>query len=169
MTRGEHDRIMAQCRAALLLPVVVFLVVMFSWAALAEEIIGQAEVIDGDTIKVAGQSIRLEGIDTHETADEPMGPAATRLLMQLTADREVKCDIETAGVYGRKIGVCRVKNRSGGWSAKSLNARMVRSGMAWVYPKTPYLYATEMIRAQGDCIGIWKEMVTTPWCWRKEN
>ena len=109
MTRGEHDRIMAQCRAALILPVAMFLIVMFSWAALAEEIIGPAKVIDGDTIKVAGQSIRLEGIDTHETADEPMGPAATRLLVQLTADREVKCDIETAGVYGRKIGVCRVK------------------------------------------------------------
>ena len=50
------------------------LVAVVSVSALAD-ITGAATVIDGDTIEIHGQCIRLHGIDVHDTA--PEHPSAT--------------------------------------------------------------------------------------------
>ncbi len=76
---------------------------------------GRAVVIDGDTIDIDGQRIRLEGIDAPEHAQTcgrkwlgswSCGAAATRALESLIGSRRVECDNEGHDKYGRILGVC---------------------------------------------------------------
>ena len=68
---------------------------IFALPAWAQDITGLARVIDGDTIDVAGERIRLHGIDTPESRqtcgldgrDVRCGKAATAALRRLTARR----------------------------------------------------------------------------------
>ena len=75
--------------AALLLPVIV--AVLLTWPAVAlADITGPARIIDGDTIDIAGERIRLHGIDAPEAAQTcvadgvtwPCGQSATAALVE---------------------------------------------------------------------------------------
>ena len=79
------------------------------------QIVGVASVIDGDTIEIHGQRIRLFGIDAPESAscvcDRPgsRGVAASRRSFAL-ADRighhVVSCQPRDLDRYGRVVAVC---------------------------------------------------------------
>lgn len=133
--------------------------------AMAGEAVGRASVIDGDTLDIGEQRIRLAGIDAPETTQRG-GDEAKLLLEAMTSKNEIRCVWEQAGVYGRALGTCYAMTRSGAWSKKSINSRMVRAGLAWAYPARPYDYALEMMMAMGTCAGIWKDS-EQPGCWRK--
>ena len=65
------------------------------------DITGKACVVDGDTLEVAGERIRLFGIDAPEMKQTcewpgktvPCGRLATTALMDLTAGSEITCKI----------------------------------------------------------------------------
>ena len=69
---------------------------------------------DGDTIEVAGERVRLYGIDAPESDQTcewpgkiiPCGRLATTVLMDLTAGSEVICKIRENDRYGRWVAVC---------------------------------------------------------------
>ena len=45
-------------------PIAALLILLFLWGpALADDLIGQASVVDGDTLEIHGTRIRLWGID----------------------------------------------------------------------------------------------------------
>lgn len=83
---------------------------------------GPARVIDGDTLAIGSQHVRLWGVDAEEL-DEPNGYAAKAHLIILVAGREVTCSYNGRS-YNRVVGVCHVG------ADYTLNTRMVEDGFA---------------------------------------
>lgn len=88
-------------------------------------------VIDGDTLNLCGNRVRLWGIQAPERSD-PEGPAATRALASIIAGREVLCGPPPTGqnrdVYGRFVRKCWI-------DGQDIAAEMVRQGHAMDWPK----------------------------------
>ena len=103
---------------------------------------GVAFVIDGDTLKIAPERIRLHGIDAPESAQScraggktwACGEAATRALRERIAGRPVECAERDRDRYGRIVAVCRV-------DGADVNAWMVEQGWAVAYRK----YSTDYV------------------------
>ncbi|MDF0674017.1 MAG: thermonuclease family protein [Nitrospira sp.] len=62
----------------------------------------QTRVIDGDTIRVGGERIRLRGIDTPEMSEFD-GPAAKRRLEELLRDGQIRIVPHGRDVYNRLL------------------------------------------------------------------
>jgi endonuclease YncB( thermonuclease family) len=101
----------------------------------AQDITGSACVIDGDTVEVAGQRIRLHGIDAPESkqrcragrSEIECGKEATKVLRSIIARESVTCEGRDVDRYGRIVAVCR--NSDG----EDINAAMVAQGWALAY------------------------------------
>jgi len=125
-------------------------------AAKAETVAGPARIIDGDTLDIAGERVRLYGIDAPEAgqtcpgekaATWHCGEAASRHLREL-AQGAVTCKARERDAYGRLIGTC----FSGG---RNINALMVREGYAWAFVKYASDYTGEEREAKAAKLGIW--------------
>ena len=101
------------------------------------DVVGQPRIIDGDTIEISGERIRLHGIDTPETNQQCIdgsgkpwacGRRATSDLVDLIGNQIVTCEGRIRDRYKRVIGVCFV-------GQQSLNATMVRQGWILAYCK----------------------------------
>ena len=117
------------------LAILALLSVVFSAAIHAEPAV-PATVTDGDTLTVAGQRIRLFGIDAPESKRVCVaggqrwrcGRFATRALREHIAGRPVVCTERDRDHYARIVAVCRVA----GWD---INAWMVSQGLAVAYTR----------------------------------
>lgn len=77
---------------------------------------GRADVIDGDTIDVGGQHIRLYGVDAPERGQScfaegvswPCGREAARALADRVDGRQVVCTQRDRDRHGRSVATCRV-------------------------------------------------------------
>jgi endonuclease YncB( thermonuclease family) len=150
----------------------------FHWLDVAHSATGQvstlagpARVVDGDTIDVNGQRIRLEGIDAPETAQScsdrnggtwPCGHAATRALAALLANADVACDSRGNDKYGRLLAVCFADGRD-------INAEMVKSGFAWAFVRYSTSYVAEEAAARAAHIGVWQGPAEAPWDFRHQG
>ena len=124
----------------------VFLAVALAFpvSALAE-ITGTASVIDGDTIDIHGQRIRLHGIDAPESrqtcvADGEVwrcGQQAALALFDFIGRSPVVCQEQGKDRYGRTIGACSVRG-------EDIEAWMVLNGWALAYRKLRDMIAEEM-------------------------
>ena len=129
---------------------------------------GIARVIDGDTIDISGQRIRLHGIDTPEAKQTCQregvtwlcGAEATKTLRELINGSKVSCTERDKDRYGRIVAVC----RAGG---VNLNAAMVQSGMALAYRKYSDDYIGEEASAKAAGRGLWTGQFVRPWDWRR--
>lgn len=129
---------------------------------------GYGVVIDGDTLDVAGERVRLEGIDAPERGQSCLrkdgkswrcGRAATRALRKLVRGRVVKCAALGRGVYGRILGACSV-------GGVQINAQLVRRGLAWAFVKYSNRYVGLERIARSKRLGIWQGRARTAWEYR---
>ena len=131
------------------------------------EIVGTARVIDGDTIEVAGERIRLHGIDAPEgrqpcfNAGEPWlcGTDATDALQNKIGDRQVTCEELDRDRYERIIARCLV-------DGEDLGEWMVLRGWAVAYVYYSYEYTRAEAVAKARERGIWASEFEMPWDWR---
>jgi len=75
-----------------------------------EVLAGQTSVIDGDTLRVAGQKVRLQGLAAPEL-DEPGGIEAKNAMVQLVERQQASCELDGTTSYDRVVGICYVGGR----------------------------------------------------------
>lgn len=135
------------------------------------DLVGAARIIDGDTIEIAGERVRLQGIDAPETAQTcgrgdgaqwRCGKSAARVLTKLVSGRAVSCNSHGTDKYGRMIGVCFVGDLD-------INAEMVRGGHAWAYVKYSSSYVKQEAEARAQRVGIWQANAEPAWEFRKRR
>ena len=116
------------------------------------------EIVDGDTLRIDGQRIRLWGFDAPERRqycqindrEEPIGQEATTALREILDAGSLRCQLrQRQDRNGRPVKEC--------WAgAISIGEAMVRSGWAWAVPhfsKDLYLPAQE--EAERENRGVW--------------
>ncbi len=132
------------------------------------DVTGVASVIDGDTIEVHGQRIRLHGIDAPESRQlcrldgKPWqcGKDAANTLAGKIARRPVTCEDLGRGRHKRIIGRCTV-------AGEDLGAWMVLQGWALAYRWYSLDYADTEAEARAAQRGIWAGEFVKPWEWRR--
>lgn len=131
-------------------------------------IAGPASAVDGDSLEVAGQEIRLHGIDAPEweqlcnrkSERYPCGQVAARALADRIDGRHAECDVQDVDRYGRAVGVCFL-------DGKDLNGWLVRRGHAVAYRRYSRAYVDEEEAAQAARRGVWAGEFVMPWQWRR--
>ncbi len=130
---------------------------------------GVAEVLDGDTIQIAGRRVRLFGIDAFEaeqfctSADRDQwacGGRATRALADETAGKRLVCVPRGMDAFNRQLAVC----RSG---AVDLSSWMVRHGHAVAFVRYTLDYEPDEAFAREAAAGAWAGAFDMPWNFRQ--
>lgn len=110
-------------------------------------------VIDGDTLDLGGERIRLFAIDAPERGQGcgPLacGKAATEALADILSAGPVRCTRVNTDRYGRTVARCRA-------GRLDVNREMVRRGMAWAYRQYSDVYVPDEKAAKKARIGVWK-------------
>lgn len=86
-------------------------------------ITGKAHVIDGDSLVVAKQELRLFGIDAPEF-DHPYGKSAKSALIKLCDGQIIRAELQYTDTHGRKVARCTLPD------GRDLSAEMVKLGLA---------------------------------------
>ncbi|MCF6321600.1 MAG: thermonuclease family protein [Rhizobiaceae bacterium] len=137
-------------------------------------LVGKASVVDGDTIRINGQKVRLHGIDAPETSQRCISTTGVRIRCGVQSARylkrilrnnaEVTCKFVDRDRHGRFVGDC---YRGDG---KSLSAAMVRAGHALDWPKySRRAYSTQQNRARVEKRGLWASRFEKPWDYRSRQ
>lgn len=126
---------------------------------LASALVGSADVVDGDTLRINGVPVRLAGIDAFERQDMcgaiRCGEAATQRLRQLVAGRVVICQERRRDRFGRAVSTCRA-------DGVDLSAAMALSGLAGAFHLSPDEYAPEVAQARAARVGAWANQSGEP-------
>jgi endonuclease YncB( thermonuclease family) len=150
----------------------IICVILFltSTNSFSKTIIGNARVIDGDTININNNKIRLHGIDAPETkqtckldsVDWFCGKQSTEELKKIINDQSVECTVSDIDIYNRYVAICLVNKLN-------LNQWMVKNGWAIAYRYYSTDYIIEEKYARDNKIGIWKSEFLKPYQYRKNN
>ena len=148
----------------------IFFAIFYCSITLAESIIGKATIIDGDTIRIGKNKIRLYGIDAPEinqtcTINKIIwgcGFESSQALESMISKKEVQCEIVDIDRYKRFVAKCFVKNIN-------LNQYMVQNGWAVAYR----YYSDDFIKneeiAKKNKSGIWQGKFLDPYLFRKQQ
>src|SRR5215213_5976667 len=163
ISRASHR----SCRSSWLQALMLVLAIATpapTWAD-SELIAGRAAVIDGDTLEIHGERIRLFGIDAPESGQTCLdargqryrcGQKAALVLDARIGAGVVTCERKGTDRCGRTVAVCRV-------FGEDLGAWMVGLGWALAYRtySTRYVAAEELARSRG--LGMWAGRFVPPW------
>ncbi|WP_442771936.1 thermonuclease family protein [Paenirhodobacter enshiensis] len=129
---------------------------------------GTASVIDGDTLEIHGQRIRMFGIDAPESRQTcardgrawRCGADAANALDRKISGALVSCEKRDTDRYRRVVAICSSHG-------VDLNAWMVGQGWAVAYRQYSTVYVPEEAEAKTARRGIWESKFAMPWEWRK--
>ena len=156
-----------------------FLFFLIFTPSFCKEIRGKPIIIDGDTIKIANERIRLYGIDAPEINQEcqkpflsigfftfnkkySCGEISKKILKKFIKTQIVKCIFESRDRYNRPIAECFTNK-------KNINSWMVKKGYAVAYKKYSKKYINEEAYAKENKLGLWQGPFIRPEKWRKKN
>ncbi|MDQ0503861.1 thermonuclease family protein [Xanthobacter agilis] len=122
------------------------------WMLRKDVVAGPATVIDGDTLRLDGQRIRLTGMDAPELAQTcmrdgqswPCGATARFALVELVQRGDVFCAGSGADAYGRMLARCTV-------DGVDIAEELVRQGLALADGR----YGTAEAEARAARRGLW--------------
>lgn len=128
-------------------------------------------VVDGDTLTVAGERIRLFGIDAPEKSQPCIngdgaqwrcGRWAQNRLQEIVATGPLRCNALSKDRYGRTVARCFA-------NGKDVAAEMVASGAAFAYRE----YSLEYVGAEKEAFlnrrGIWSGKAEKPSSYRAQG
>jgi endonuclease YncB( thermonuclease family) len=130
------------------------------------QISGAGRAIDGDSLVVGREEVRMKGIDapecrqicTREGRPWHCGNAARDELRRLIGKDVVQCRVFERDQHGRLLAACSAGGRD-------LNAGMVASGMAVAYGS----YLREQGEAKAKRRGLWGSEFEQPRDWRRDR
>jgi len=140
-------------------------------AAKGDIIIGQATVIDGDTIDIRGKRIRLHGIDAPERnqscTDQSgqsirCGVMVTRALDEHIARRNVACQVMDVDRWGRFVGRCDVPAARSGAITGTMNRALAQAGYVYAMPRYSRDYVGDVDRARAQRQGLFAGQFEEP-------
>ena len=135
----------------------------------AGDLVGVASVVDGDTLDIHGQRVRLWGVDAPESSQTCTvagkvalcGQAAALALSDFIGQKTVSCTRKDTDRYGRLVGVCSV-------TGVEVNRWQVEQGNALAYVQYGgAVYNEAEARARAARVGVWAGEFVTPWDYRK--
>ncbi len=141
---------------------------LFSALPVLADPAGTVRVIDGDTLDVAGITIRLFGIDAPEQdqtctrADGAIWPCGAWVTDQVTAFLDgatVTCQPLDTDRYGRTVARCHAGDAD-------IAATLVSAGLALAYRDYSWDYDLQEKSAQVAGAGLWSGDFQTPADWR---
>ena len=150
--------------------ILFFIFVLLTYNVFAQTIIGKARVIDGDTIHIGKNKIRLHGIDAPEikqtcNIEEKIwncGLESSAKLKKLITKKEIRCEVSDIDWYKRYVAECYVNNLN-------INQYMVRQGWAIAYRYYSTLFVKDEEMAKKNKLGIWQGVFMEPYLFRKNN
>ena len=139
-------------------------------SSLAAELSGRARAVDGDTLEVAGQKVRLFGIDAPELDQMcdrggqrwACGDAAREALAAIVGRKRLACEVRDIDRYGRSVATCMAGD-------EDIAALMVRQGMAIAYRRYSGRYVNAEAAARAEGIGLWTSTYIQPEQYRAES
>jgi endonuclease YncB( thermonuclease family) len=146
------------------------LVLIFALAAPASSLtlLGQAQVTDGDSLRIGQERIRLYGIDApelHQRCDVSgrnwaCGQWAAEKLAQIVARGVLRCEAVEQDRYGRTVARCTVAGRD-------VSAMMVQAGAAMAFIRYSTDYLAQERAAKAEARGLWSGAMIAPEVFRK--
>ena len=138
---------------------IIIILFIFSFAYSSEKNIakGKAIIIDGDTIKISGEKIRFDGIDTPEK--NKIGHEFSKKKLKQKIDNNIVTCIREKKLdpWGRTVAECFIGN-------ESISSFMVKNGYACDYVKySKRKYAKEQEYAKSKKLGIWQMNFDSSW------
>lgn len=139
-----------------------------SICAAGEPLAGIASVVDGDTIELHGERIRLNGIDAPESrqfCEDAVGESyrcgqkAAFALADHIREKSIRCEGDKRDRYGRLIATCYL-------GGEDLDGWMVSQGWALAFRRYSLQYVPEEEEAMAAKRGIWQGAFMAPWEWR---
>jgi len=136
----------------------------------SKTIFGKARIIDGDTIHIKSNKIRLHGIDAPEfkqtckidNQNWYCGKQSTKELKNLINNQKVECNVNDIDRYNRYVAICYVNEIN-------INQWMVKNGWAIAYRYYSEDYVLEEKYANDKKLGIWKSEFIEPYAYRKKH
>ena len=130
--------------------------------------VGRASVVDGDTIELHGERIRLAAIDAPEARQScerngaawPCGRRAAFALADLVGTRTVTCRWHERDRYRRPVATCEV-------GGTDLGAWLVEQGWALAFRRYGLAYLAQEERARAARRGLWAGSFVPPWALRQ--